>query len=345
MAALVAVVDLRSDTVTKPTPEMREAMARAVVGNAAWGEDPTVNELERRSAELLGKEDAMFVVSGTMGNQTALRVWTSRKVAPEVICHERAHIVVNEAAALATVCHAQARTVAGKGGRMPLDALRAAIQPKNPVKAQTAVLALENTHNWENGAVLPLDYQRDVRALAEEHKLPVHLDGARIFNAATALGRSPADVAAAADSVQFCFTKGLACPIGSMVVGSRAFIEDTRKVRQSLGGALRQAGVLAAPALIGLDTMAKRLHLDHAACRRLASGIKGLPLTFDEPQTNILIMHTGARPASEIIAACAKEGVLFSPISAHEMRAVTHHDVSTVDIDRAVDVLRAVLAA
>src|SRR5438477_4137726 len=180
---------------------MREAMKGANVGNASWGEDPTVNELERRSAEMLGKEAGMFVVSGTMGNQTALRVWTARRLAPEVILHERAHIVVNEAAALAAVGGAQARTIPGARGQMPLEAIRRAIQPKNPVKAQTAAIALENTHNWENGAVLPLSYHESVRQLAREHSLPIHLDGARIFNAATSMGRPARDIAAHADSV------------------------------------------------------------------------------------------------------------------------------------------------
>lgn len=339
------VVDLRSDTVTKPTPEMREAMARAEVGNAAWGEDPTVNELERRSAELLGKEAGMFVVSGTMGNQTALRVWAGRRMAPEVVCHERAHIFVNEAAGLAAVCHMQARPVPGAGGQMPLDRIEAAIHPQNPVKPQTAVISLENTHNWENGAVLPLDYHREVLALAEANALPVHLDGARIFNAAAALGRPARDIAQYVDSVQFCFSKGLGAPIGSMVVGTKAFIDEAKKVRQYLGGALRQGGVIAAPALVGLETMTKRLHEDHASCKRLAAGLKGLPLAFREPETNILVMDAtpSGRSANDIIAACAKEGVKFSPISRTEFRAVTHNDVSTADIDRAVEVLRNVL--
>ena len=340
------VVDLRSDTVTKPTPEMREAMARAEVGNAAWGEDPTVNELERRSAELLGKEAGMFVVSGTMGNQTALRVWASRRMAPEIVCHERAHIYVNEAAGLATVCHAQLRPLPGKGGRIPADAIRAAVHPaSNPVKPQTAAIALENTHNWENGAVLDLDYHREVAALAQELNLPIHLDGARIFNASTYLGRAAREIAQHVDSVQFCFSKGLAAPYGSMVVGSKAFIDDAKKVRQYLGGALRQGGVVAAPALIGLETMTKRLHEDHAHCRRLAGALKGTPLRFEEPQTNILVMDASAtgKGAKEIMDACAKEGVLFSPISATEFRAVTHRDVSAADVDRAADVLRAAL--
>jgi len=338
-------IDLRSDTVTKPTPEMREAMARAVVGNAAWGEDPTVNELERLSAELLGKEAGMFVVSGTMGNQTALRVWASRRIAPEIVCHERAHIYVNEAAAVATVAHAQLRTLPGKRGRIPVEALRRAVQPVNPVKPQTAAIALENTHNWENGAVLDLAYHREVRALADELKLPIHLDGARIFNAATALGRPAREIAEQVDSVQFCFSKGLAAPVGSMVVGPRAFIEDAKKVRQALGGALRQGGVIAAPALVGLETMTKRLHEDHARCRRLAGALKGTSLSFEEPQTNILVMNSEAtgRGANDIIDACAKEGVLFSPISATELRAVTHNDITDADVDRATDVLRAVL--
>lgn len=341
------VIDLRSDTVTKPTPEMREAMKRAEVGNAAWGEDPTLNELERRSAEVLGKEAAMFVPSGTMGNQTALRVWTSRRMAPEIVCHERAHIFVNEAAGLATVCHAQAKPLPGKGGRIPLEAIRRAVQPANPVKPQTAVIALENTHNWENGAVLDLDYHREVRALSRELGLPIHLDGARIFNAAAALGRPARDIAEHVDSVQFCFSKGLGAPVGSMVVGSKELVADALKVRQYLGGALRQAGVLAAPALIGLETMTKRLHEDHANCRRFASALKGTALRFDAPQTNILVMDASAtgRSAKEIMDACAKEGVLFSPISATEFRAVTHNDVSSADCDRAADVLRAVLGA
>ena len=340
------VIDLRSDTVTKPTPEMREAMARAEVGNAAWGEDPTVNELERRCAELLGKEAAMFVVSGTMGNQTALRVWASRRVAPEIVCHERAHIYVNEAAGVATVCHAQLRPLAGKAGRIPLDAIRRAIQPVNPVKPQTACIAIENTHNWENGAVLDLGYHRELHALAQEHRLPVHLDGARIFNAAAYLGRPAKEIAAFADTVQFCFSKGLGAPMGSMVVGPQNAIEDAKKVRQYLGGALRQGGVVAAAALVGLDTMVGRLHEDHATCRRFADALKGTPLRFEEPQTNILVMDAGAtgKSAKAIIDACAKEGVLFSPISATELRAVTHNDVSRADVDRAAAVLRAVLA-
>lgn len=341
------VVDLRSDTVTKPTPEMREAMARADVGNAAWGEDPTVNELERRSAEILGKEAGLFVVSGTMGNQVALKVWAHGRMAPEIICHERSHVYVNEAAALATICHMQPRLLPGKAGRMPLDLLRRAIQQPNAVKPQTAVLCLENTHNWENGAVLDLDYHKQVRALADEHHLPIHLDGARVFNAATALGRPAKDIAQHVDTVQFCFSKGLAAPFGSMVVGSRDAIEKARKVRQFLGGALRQGGVVAAPALIGLEKMTKRLHEDHAHCKRLATGLKGLPLRFDEPETNILIMDAtpSGRTAKEIIDACAKDGVLFSPISHTEFRAVTHNDVGARDVDRAVDALRAALGA
>jgi threonine aldolase len=341
------LVDLRSDTVTKPTPDMRAAMARAEVGNAAWGEDPTVNELEKRSAEVLGKEAAMFVVSGTMGNQTAIRAWTARKVAPEVICHERAHVFVNEAAGVATVAHAQLKPLAGARGQIPIDAIRDAIQPKNPVKPQTALVSLENTHNWANGAVLPLRYHEDVKALADEHRIPVHLDGARIFNAATALGRPAKDIAQHADTVQFCFTKGLACPVGSMLVGPRDIIDDALKVRQYLGGALRQGGIIAAAALIGLETMTKRLHEDHATCKRLAAGLKGTPLAFDAPETNILIMDAtpSGKTAREIMDACAKEGVLFSPISAREFRAVTHNDIGNADVDRAVDVLRGVLGS
>lgn len=334
-------IDLRSDTVTKPTPRMRKAMAEAEVGNASWGEDPTINELERRTAERLGKPAAMFVVSGTMGNQTALRVWTSRKMAPEVICHERSHIVLNEAAGLATLCHAQARTLPGRGGRMSLDAIRAAVQPKGPVKPETALLALENTHNYENGAVLDLAYMKAAHALAREIGIPLHLDGARIWNAAVALGCSVADIAAHTDSVQLCFSKGLSCPMGSMVVGPADFIQEARKVRQYMGGGLRQAGVVAAACLVALETMTERLHEDHDNCRLLWRGLQGAPLEMIEPETNILVIRSAPRSAKDIIAACAKEGVLFSWISEHELRAVTHADVTRADCERAASVLRA----
>lgn len=340
------VTDLRSDTVTKPTPEMYDAMRAAELGNDAWGTDPTVNALQERCAELFGKEAALLVPSGTMGNQAALRAWAKGSVAPEIVCHERSHIRLNEAAGLATVVGAQVRPLPGPGGVIPVEGIEAAIQPDVALKPETAVIALEQTHNYEGGAVLPLDYLAEVRELADEHDLPVHFDGARVWNAATALDVPLAEVARFADSVQFCFSKGLSCPVGSMVVGSEAFIRDVRKVRQSLGGAMRQSGILAACADVALDTVLPRLHEDHERAARLAKGIRDLPVSFREPETNILVVDvsgTGLGP-EEVQARCeAEHDVLFSVVSDTEVRAVTHREVTDAGIEQAVEALRGVV--
>lgn len=341
-------VELRSDTCTRPTPEMRQAMADAEVGNASWGEDPTVNALEARCAELFGKDAGMFVPSGTMGNQAAIRAWTSRAgPAPEVLCHERSHIYNNEAAALATVGGAQARPLPGEAGRIPVDVLEAAVRDDKRLRPTTTLISLENTHNYAGGKVLPLDYMAGVRDLADDHGLPVHLDGARVFNAAVALGVEVEEVAAFADTVQFCFSKGLACPVGSMLVGPADVMEDAFHVRQALGGAMRQAGVVAAPALLALDTMVKRLEDDHRRARALFDGIveRGLSVDATEPDTNIVVMDlapSGRTPA-DVAAACAERGVRFSVISDAEIRAVTHYDVDDGGIERAVEALADVL--
>jgi threonine aldolase len=339
-------VDLRSDTVTRPTAAMREAMAEAEVGNDAWGEDPTTNALQDRCADLFGKEAGLLVPSGTMGNQAAVRAWTAGTRSPEVLLHERSHLRVNEAAGVATVSGAQVRPLAGPGGRIPVEDLEEAIQPESPLKAETALVALENTHNYEGGAVLDLDYLAAVRDLCEDRGLPLHVDGARIWNAATALDVPLAEVVAPADSVQFCFSKGLSCPIGSMVVGSEDLIGDVRKVRQYLGGAMRQSGVLSACAHEALDSVWPRLGEDHRRAAELADAVRDLPLGFRDPETNILVMDTtpSGLPPEEVQARCLEEGVGFSVVSETEIRAVLHRGIDDGDVDRAAKALRGALS-
>ncbi len=340
------MIDLRSDTVTKPTPSMRRAMADAVVGNASWGEDPTVNELERRSAEVTGKEAALFVPSGTMGNQVAIRAHTARSVAPEVLLHARAHIYLNEAAAIATVAGAQCRPLAGPRGVIPVDVLAGAMADRGVLHPEVALICLENTHNYEGGAVLPLEYMRKVRDLARANGVPLHLDGARVFNAATALDVSVARVCEEVDTVQFCFSKGLGAPVGSVVAGSADFIATCRKVRQSLGGAMRQAGVIAAPALVGLDEVAPVLGEDHRRAKTFADGIRDVAgITVTEPETNIVIVDVAGsgRAVGDVAKDLEARGIGLSVVGATLLRAVTYHTITDADVDEAVRVVRDVL--
>lgn len=338
-------VDLRSDTVTKPTAAMRRAMAEAVVGNAAWGEDPTVLALEAESARVVGKEAALFVPSGTMGNQIAIRVHTARSVAPEVILESLAHIYLNEAAAIATVSHAQVRTIRGERGVMAPAEVEAAFQPASPLKPQTALVCLENTHNYHSGAVLP---QANVRAIAEvcrRRGVPLHMDGARIFNAAVATGLDPAVLCAEVDTVQFCFSKGLGAPVGSVLCGPAEFIASARKVRQYLGGAMRQAGVVAAPALLGLAEWRATLPADHRRAKRLAEGLAKAGLAIDPRavETNIVIVDVAERGgAPAFVAALRERGVGAQALNAREMRFVTHRDVDDAGIERALEAVAAV---
>lgn len=340
-------VELRSDTTTHPTEAMRDAMRDAEVGNAAWDEDPTVNALQDRCAELFGKEAGMFVPSGTMGNQTAIRAHVARSgsPAPEVVLHERAHIYNNEAAGLSTLGHAQARPLPGEDGEIPLADLEAAIRPDKRLRPDTVLFCLENTHNYCGGVPLDLGYHAAVADLADDHGVAVHVDGARIFNAATALDVDIAEIAAHADTVQFCFSKALAAPIGSMLVGPEEVITDAFHARQAMGGAMRQAGHVAAAAQVSLDEMVDRLDEDHRRARELWQGLDDLPLDVTEPATNIVVIDTtpaGIGP-DELAARCADEGVRFSVISDTEMRAVTHYEIGDEDVKRAVEVVRGVL--
>jgi threonine aldolase len=338
-----AVVDLRSDTVTRPTPEMRRAMAEADVGDDVYGEDPTINRLEQRAAEILGREAAIFVPSGTMGNQIAIKVHT--RPGQEVICEERAHIFNYEMAMLAHFSGCLARPVPAPDGVLTWERIERVIAPKIYYRAQTGLVSLENTHNMAGGMVYPPEIFDDICERAHQAGLPVHLDGARIFNAAAALGKPVAEISRKADSVMFCLSKGLGAPVGSLLVGSRAFIDQARVYRKSLGGGMRQAGVLAAAGLIALEKMPARLGEDHANATFLAAGlaqIPGIALDASKVMTNILVFNVACTGMTsvEICKKLAEKGVLASGIDAEQIRMVTHMDVDRAACARALEVLR-----
>ncbi len=343
-----AVVDLRSDTVTKPTPEMRRAMAEAEVGDDVYGEDPTVNRLQARAAEIFEREAAIFVPTGSMGNLTAIKIWTHHGT--EVICEERGHINQYEMASMSAIAGCMPRTTRSDDGILSWEMIEPLIRPKIYYRAQTALISLESTHNMAGGTVYPPPVADDVCDRSHNAGLPVHLDGARIFNAAVALGRSVAELTRKFDSVMFCLSKGLGAPVGSMLVGSRDFIEKARVYRKLFGGGMRQAGVLAAAGLIALEKSPARLHLDHENARYLAEGLAKLPGISIDPkkvQTNILIFDvrgTG-RTAAEISGELAKRQVLAGPTDKYAIRMVTHCDVDRAGIDRALAAFREVLRA
>ncbi|MCS6830439.1 MAG: low-specificity L-threonine aldolase [Armatimonadota bacterium] len=331
------LVDLRSDTVTVPTPEMRRAMANAEVGDDVYGEDPTVNLLQERSAELLGKEAALFVPSGTMGNEIAVKVHTHP--GDEVLIDEDCHIVKWELGAAAFISNVQLRTLPNQKGIVPVDEYAKRIQAGDDHVPPTRLICLENSHNAAGGVVLPLEYMREIWTLTQRHGIAVHLDGARIFNAAIALGVPARQLAACAHSVMFCLSKGLACPVGSMLCGSRAFIEEARRVRKILGGAMRQAGILAAAGLVALDTMIDRLAQDHARARRLAEAIANMPgfrVDLETVQTNMVYVQT-EQPARCIVQQLETLGVHCLDVFPHTIRLVTHKDVDDEDVTRAID--------
>jgi threonine aldolase len=343
------MIDLRSDTVTKPTPAMRRAMSEAEVGDDVYGEDPTVNRLQERAAEMFDKEAALFVPTGSMGNQIAVKLHT--RPGEEVVIEERGHIYNYEMAAMAAVSGTLARPVksADGSGILRWEDVRAAIHANDApyYVAPTGLVALENSHNLAGGTLLTRERTAEICAGAHALDIPVHLDGARIFNAAAALSETVAALAAPCDSVMFCLSKGLGAPVGSMLLGSRAFIDEARAWRKLLGGGMRQAGVIAAAGLVALEESPKLLHLDHANARRLAEGVAGLPGVKIDPErvvTNIVIFDiegTG-RTADDICARLHTRGVLASGFGS-SIRMVTHYDVSTADIDAAVKALRDVL--
>ena len=339
-------IDLRSDTVTKPTAAMRQAMAAAEVGDDVYGEDPTVNRLEREAAEVFRKEAAIFVPTGTMGNQIAIRLHTQH--GQEVICESRAHVLDWEMAMMAAYSGCVARTVVAERGILTWDLVRRAIGPKLYFRAQTGLICMENTHNMAGGTVTPLSNLREIWAGAREAGLPVHLDGARIFNAAEASGVSVAELSSGFDTVMFCLSKGLGAPVGSMLVGSRSAIERARIFRKALGGGMRQAGVLAAAGLIALHEMPKRLNEDHANARLLAEAVaahSSAEIDMNSVQTNIVIFSLRDGDATAFVAGLKQKGVLASAIGPDAVRFVTHYDVDRAACERAAAIVADALRA
>ena len=332
------MIDLRSDTVTRPTAAMYAAMAVAEVGDDVYGEDPTVNRLEARAAEVFGREAAIFVPTGSMGNLIAARLHTEH--GQELICEARAHILDWEMGMVAAFAGCIPRTVAGERGILTWDLIQSKIAPKIYYRAQTGLVWLENSHNIAGGTVTPLAVMEEIWQGAKDAGLPTHLDGARIFNAATALGVGVADLTRGFDTVMFCLSKGLGAPVGSMLVGSKKNIERARVFRKALGGGMRQAGVLAAAGLIALEEMPKRLGADHVNARMLAetiAGCEGASIDMESVQTNIVFFSVG--DAVGLVAGLKQRRILCSAIGPNQVRLVTHYDVSREDCEFAAKVL------
>ena len=330
-------IDLRSDTVTRPCAEMREAMASAEVGDDVYGEDPTVNRLQELAAALLGKEAALFVPSGTMANQIALRALSESGDA--AIASRDAHMVLYESAGAAALAGVQLVEI-GSGGSFGPEELRAAVYPADDHFPRTAVLLVENTHNRSGGRVFPFERLRQVTDLARELGLRCHMDGARIFNAEAASGIPAARWAEPFDTVSFCLSKGLGAPVGSLLLGSRELIRRAHRYRKQQGGGMRQAGILAAAGIFALERNRKRLGEDHANARRLAAGLAGIPgVTVPEaPESNIVIFRRAGAAAWS--AALRERGVLVNPVASDALRAVTHLDVGSKEIEAALAIAR-----
>jgi len=327
---------------------MRRAMAEAEVGDDVYGEDPTVNRLQERAAEIFEREAALFVPTGSMGNLLAIKTWT--RPGMEVICEQRAHIYHYEMAAISAIAGCLPSTVSAPDGILTWELIEPLIRPKIYYRAQTGLIELESSHNMHGGTVYPPEVAEDICDRAHHAGIPVHLDGARIFNAATALRRSVAEITSKFDSVMFCLSKALGAPVGSMLVGSRDFIDKARIGRKLLGGGMRQAGVLAAAGLVALEETPKRLHCDHENARHLASGlskINGISLDPNKVVTNIVIFDvkgTGLT-AEAISSALAKQKILCGPTGKFSIRMVTHFDVDGSGIDRALAAMRQISAS
>lgn len=340
------LIDLRSDTVTKPTEAMRQAMFEAEVGDDVYGEDPTVLQLEALAADVLGKEAALFVTSGTQGNQVAIATHAGR--GEEVIAEAEAHIFYYEAAAVSAIAGAQIRQLKGKRGALDPDEVDAAIREPNVHHPRTALISLENTHNRAGGTVIPLANLQAIRRIADNHGVPVHMDGARLFNAAVASGVSAKDIAAMVDTVQICLSKGLCAPVGSLIAGPRDFIERARQWRKRLGGGMRQAGVIAAPGIVALNQMVDRLADDHANAKWLAERLARMPgvtVGLDSVQTNIVIADIAGtgRSVPEFLADLKQAGVVATSFGGSLVRFVTHHDVTRADLEVAVPAIARVI--
>jgi threonine aldolase len=341
--ALTELIDLRSDTVTRPTPEMRAAMAAAEVGDDVYGEDPTVNLLEKRAAEMFGREDALFVPTGTMGNQIAIRLLT--EPGQEVICESRSHILDWEMATTAVFSGCLVRAVPTERGTLTWDDIEPVIYKRGSFRAATGLIEIENTANLTGGRCTRLDTLEEIWGGAKERKLPMHLDGARIFNASTALGVDVKTLTRGFDTIMFCLSKGLCAPVGSMLVGSAELMEQARIYRKALGGGMRQVGVLAAAGLIALEKMPARLHEDHANARLIAEALSHLDcveIDLDAVETNIVIFKvTGEVSAAELVDRLKARGILTSTVGPNAIRLVTHYDVSRDHCLEAIEALSA----
>lgn len=348
------IIDLRSDTVTRPTPEMREAMMAAPVGDDVFEDDPTVKELEAKVATMFGKEAALFVVSGTMGNEVSLH--THGHHGDELICDDEAHIDWYEVGAAAALSGLQLRTVPAPGGIPDPSGIEAAIRPPNIHHPVTSIIAVENTHNRAGGVVVPIKVMREVAQLAARHRIKTHLDGARIWNASAATGIPLPEWVSGYDSVSVCFSKGLGAPVGSAILGTREFITRARRTRKMFGGGMRQAGILAAACIWAIDHQFPRLNDDHRRARHLAGAIAGLPgvrIIPDPPPTNIVVIDLSQRKAplsaqgsstDQVVAALHERGVWLVGFGAGRIRAVTHRDIDDDSIEIAIKALRDVLA-
>ena len=341
------MIDLRSDTVTRPSRAMRDAMVHAPVGDDVYGVDPTVNRLQELAAALLGKAGALYVPSGTMANQVSIRVHT--QPGREVIVESAAHIVRYEQGAAAALAGVQLHWVSGKRGLMTPEAIEAAIRPKDPHSIQTALICIENTHNSGGGSIYPLETIARIRALAQQHGIPMHLDGARLFNAVVATGVPASDYAKHFETVSVCLSKGLGAPVGSLIAtNDEHLLQGLRRYRRMYGGAMRQAGIVAAAGIFALEHNIARLKEDHDRAQRLARILCAIPSVSLEPahvETNIIIfeIHDARRTSSEIVASLKEAGVLINAIGGHRFRAVTHLDIEEHDIEEAGRIFTAVL--
>ncbi len=330
------IIDLRSDTVTQPTEAMRQAMARAEVGDDVFGEDPTVKRLEELAAERFGKEAALFVASGTMGNQVAILTHTSR--GDEIIVESEAHVYFYEVGGIGALAGVQTRTIRGYRGTLPADKVRQAIRLSDIHFPKTSLICLENTHNRAGGTVTDLEQMEAVGSVAKEYNLAVHLDGARIFNAAVALGVGVKELTKDADTVMFCLSKGLAAPVGSLLVGPGSWIAKARKWRKMLGGGMRQSGVIAAAGIVALEQMVDRLEEDHLNARKLAEGLANIPgiqIELGRVQTNIVLadLEAAGIAVPVFLDRLKEQGIKAVPFGEHLVRFVTHKDIAPEDID------------
>ncbi len=334
------IIDMRSDTVTKPTSAMRKAMAEAPVGDDVYGEDPTVNALEKLGAEILGKEATLFIPSGTMGNQVAALTHTTP--GQEIITEASSHIFLFEAGGLARLGGLQTHILPGERGLFSPESLMKAIRTPNIHFPPTGLVTFENTHNQAGGRVLkPADYKPHID-VCRQYGIPIHLDGARLFNAAEALKLPPCELAAGFDSVSVCLSKGLGAPVGSLLGGSKEFIDKARRFRKLLGGGMRQAGIIAAAGIIALKDMPARLSIDHERAQRLKKGINstdnfhaGVPV-----DSNIVIVeYRGSLPIQELVLALARQGLMVNSVGPRALRLVTHYDLTEDDIDRTIEIL------